>query len=107
MEIKEEHKKLLKGMGLKEEDFKLFDGKRVSYEFDEEKGVRIYDPYRLTSYNGYIEIDGWSAWSSEEDTFMENIMRGLKDKISDSELSPEERQKMFEEHIKKKFGVKK
>lgn len=105
MEIKEKHKMLLKEMGLKDEDFELFDGKRVSYEFDKEKGVRIYDPYGLTSYKGYIDIDGWSAWSSEEDTFMENIVKGLKNKISDSELSPEERQRMFEEHIKKKFGV--
>jgi hypothetical protein len=29
MEIKEEHKKLLKSMGLKEKDFERFDGKFV------------------------------------------------------------------------------
>jgi len=103
MEIKEEHKILLKAMGLKDEDFKLFDGKKVSYEFDEKKGIRIYDPYHLTSYKGYIEIDGWSAWSSEEDSFMESIVSALKDKILESELSDEEKQKIFEEHLKKKF----
>jgi hypothetical protein len=49
MEIREEHKALLKILGLKEEDFELFDDKFVRYEYDEEKGVRLYDPYYETS----------------------------------------------------------
>ena len=53
MDIKPEHKELLKSLGLKEEDFSLFDGKDVRYEVDEEKGVRIYDPYYTTSYDEY------------------------------------------------------
>ena len=44
MEIKSEHKELLKKLGLKEEDFELFDGKDVRYEVDEKMGARIYDP---------------------------------------------------------------
>lgn len=103
MQIKEEHKVLLKKMGLNEDDLKLFDGKKVSYEYDQEKGVRIYDPYNYTSYQGYIDIEGWSAWSSEEDTFMENMADILKDKLKETELSSKERQEIFEEHLKKKF----
>ncbi len=106
MKIKEEHKLLLKAMGINNEDFELFEKGKVSYEFDDKKGVRIYDPYHLTSYRGYIEIDGWSSWSSEEDNFMENIINALKDKVSKVNLSQDERQKIFEEHIKKKFGIK-
>ncbi|RLB11494.1 MAG: hypothetical protein DRG39_04020, partial [Deltaproteobacteria bacterium] len=87
----------------KEEDFNVFDDKKVSYEFDPEKGVRIYDPYNHTSYKGYIDIDGWSAWSSEEDTFMEGIRDVLKDKIEETELSTEKRQEILEEYFKKKF----
>jgi hypothetical protein len=74
MEINEEHKALLASLGLNEGDFERFDGKRVSYEFDEHRGVRIYDPYYRTSYDDYIGIDGWSAWSSEKDTFMRDII---------------------------------
>jgi len=103
MLIKKEHKILLKKMGLREKDFELFDGKKVSYEFDPEKGVRIYDPYNYTSYKGYIDIDGWSSWSSEEDTFMENMAEILKEKIEKTELSPERKQEILEEHLKKKF----
>jgi hypothetical protein len=80
MHIKEEHKMLLKSMGLTEEDFDLFDGKHVQYEYDEEKGVRIHDPFYETSYNEYIGIDGWSSWSSENDTFMHNIIKGVPEK---------------------------
>ena len=75
MEIKDEHKNLLKDLGLADEDFDCFDGKWVRYEFDEERGVRIYDPYYRTSYSEYIGIDGWSAWSSEKDTFMSDVIR--------------------------------
>jgi hypothetical protein len=74
MEVKEEHKALLVSLGLSEEDFARFDGKWVSYEFNDERGVRIYDPHYRTSYEEYIGIDGWSAWSSEKDTFMSDII---------------------------------
>jgi hypothetical protein len=73
MKIKDEHKKLLLNLGLKEEDFKLFDGKHVTFEFQEDKGVRLYDPYYQTSYSEYIGVDGWSAWSSEEDAFISQV----------------------------------
>ena len=61
-------------LGLKEEDFDLFDGEFVRFEYDESKGVRLYDPYYRTSYGEYIDVDGWSAWSSEKDTFMSRIL---------------------------------
>ncbi len=98
MEIKKEHKELLMKMGLSEEDLKLFDGKNVRYEFHEEKGVRIYDPFRLTSYEGYIDIDGWSSWSSEEDRFMENIKKAIEKGLHrfEAEISPEDIKKRFE-----------
>lgn len=85
MEIKEEHKPLLRKLGLVDEDFSRFDGKYVRYEFDPALGVRIYDPYYATSYNEYIGIDGWSAWSSENDTFMTDILKGPKEKNSSQE----------------------
>ena len=85
MEIKSEHKELLKKMGLKEEDFELFDGKDVRYEVDQEKGARIYDPYYVTSYNEYIASDGWSSWSSENDTFMSDILRGARKTATEME----------------------
>lgn len=74
MKIREDHKRLLKELGLKDEDFGLFDGKFVTYEVDGEKGVRLYDPYYSTSYSEYIDVNGWSAWSSEQDTFMSRIL---------------------------------
>lgn len=86
MEIKEEHKELLRGMGLKDKDFELFDGRFVTYEFSPEKGVRLYDPYYATSYNEYIGIDGWSAWSSEGDDFMSNILKEAKEKARKAEV---------------------
>ncbi|HDZ24465.1 MAG TPA: hypothetical protein ENH70_08010 [Desulfobacteraceae bacterium] len=81
MEIDAAHKALLKEMGLKEEDFALFDEKFVRYEFDAEKGVRLYDPYYSTSYNEYIGIDGWSAWSSENDTFQTDILKKSRERL--------------------------
>jgi len=74
MEIKDEHKKLLLDMGVKEEDLLLFDGEEVSYEYDESKGVRLYDRNYKTSYPEYIDIDGWSSWSSEQIVFERNIL---------------------------------
>ena len=107
MEIKEEHKKLLEGMGLKEKDFDRFDGKFVRYEFDKEKGVRLYDPYYRTSYNEYIDADGWSAWSSENDTFMSNILKDARRKAEESEQrSPKPSGKEITQALKKKFGKK-
>ncbi len=37
MEVKEEHKALLKSLGLDDEDFERFDGEFVRYEYDEKK----------------------------------------------------------------------
>ena len=107
MEIKEKHKALLIKLGLKEEDFECFDGKFVDYEYDEKKGVRIYDPYYETSYNEYIGIEGWSAWSTENDTFMSDILKGVREKVERREKqSPEPDQKEVFDAMKKKFGGK-
>ena len=105
MEIKTEHKELLKKLGLKEEDFDLFDGREVRYEVDEEKGVRIYDPYYLTSYDEYIASDGWSSWSSENDTFMSDILRDAKKTAAEMESrSPRPEEKEINQTLKAKFG---
>ena len=105
--IKEEHKVKLREMGLEEKDFALFNGKDVAYEFDEERGVRIYDPYYATSYDGYIEVDGWSSWSSGRDTFMQDIQRkaspypeGRQGAVSELD------QEVITQTLKKKFGSK-
>jgi len=107
MEIKEDHKELLKGMGLKEEDLKLFDGKYVSYEYDELKGVRLYDPYYKTSYNEYIDVDGWSSWSSEEDTFMNDILKGAREEAERREkISPKPSNEDMAQSLEEKFRKK-
>lgn len=107
MEIKEKHKDLLKDLGLKEEDFGLFDGKYVRYEYDEGKGVRIYDPYYTTSYNEYIGINGWSAWNTEKDTFMSDILKGVNEDVQQREAaSPRPGQEDIAEKLSKKFGKK-
>ena len=107
MEVKEEHKALLKKLGLTNEDFGRFDGEFVRYEYDEKKGVRIYDPYYSTSYNEYIGIDGWSAWSDENDTFMSDIMKGTHEEVRRKELSnPRANQEKISEALEKKFGKK-
>jgi hypothetical protein len=107
MDIKKKHKELLKGLGLKEEDFEMFDGRYVRYEYDEEKGVRIYDPYYATSYNEYIDVDGWSSWSSDSDTFMRDILKGAQEETRRREaLSPKPGQKEITEALQKKFGGK-
>jgi hypothetical protein len=105
--IKEEHKGLLREIGLEEEDFALFDGKDVAYEFDEDKGIRLYDPYYATSYDGYIEVDGWSSWSSGRDTFMQDIQskaspcpEGRQGAVSELD------QEVITRALKKKFGSK-
>jgi hypothetical protein len=105
MKVKDEHKHLLKEIGLKEEDFPLFDGKNVDYEFNDEKGVRIYDPDYTTSYNEYIDVDGWSAWSVEKDTFMKDILKGVPEKIEKIEASsPPPQEKEMEKELHKKFN---
>ncbi|MBW2065753.1 MAG: hypothetical protein JRJ03_12605 [Deltaproteobacteria bacterium] len=107
MKIKEEHKELLRRLGLNDDDFKLFDGKYVTYEFHEEKGVRLYDPNYETSYGEYIDIDGWSAWSSEQDTFMSDILKGAREGAERAEkISPGPSEKDIEQTLKAKFGNK-
>lgn len=107
MEVKEEHKPLLKSLGLDDEDFGRFDGEFVRYDYDSKRGVRIYDPYYETSYNEYIGIDGWSAWSDENDTFMSDILKGVHEEVRQRETSsakadPQE----ISEALEKKFGKK-
>ena len=105
MNIDEEHKNLLKAIGIKEEDFILFDGKTVTYEFDAKKGVRIYDPYYSTSYTEYIDVDGWSSWSTEQDSFTSDILHEAKAKAERREkLSPKPTQEELAQSIKRKFG---
>jgi hypothetical protein len=105
--IKEEHKEMLREIGLEEKDFALFNGKDVAYEFDEERGVRIYDPYYATSYEGYIEVDGWSSWSSAQDTFMQNIQRKIpSDSRKKQEAVSESDHEVITQALKKKFGSK-
>jgi len=104
MDIKEEHKKLLKSLGLKDEDFKHFDGKDVSYEYDENKGVRLYDPDYVTSYDEYISVDGWSSWSSEEDTFMSDILKDVRERAEEKEKpGNKSAQEEIEKSLKAKF----
>jgi hypothetical protein len=107
MEIKKEHKALLKILGLKEEDFGLFDDKFVRYEYDEGKGVRLYDPYYETSYNEYIDSDGWSAWSGENDTFMSDILKASHKNVPQSKTGPTKAvQDEITKALQKKFGKK-
>jgi len=104
MEIKEEHKKLLLDMGLKEEDLELFDGENVSYEYDEELGVRLYDPDCRTSYPEYIDVDGWSSWSSEEFVFERNILPPAQAEARRrAGQSPRPEEEELSETMKKKF----
>jgi len=105
MNIDEEHKNLLKAIGIKEEDFILFDGKTVTYEFDAKKGVRIYDPYYSTSYTEYIDVDGWSSWSTEQASFTSDILHEAKAEAERREkLSPKPTQEELAQSIKGKFG---
>jgi len=105
MNIVEKHKKLLIALGIKEEDFSLFDGKTVTYEFDEKKGVRLYDPYFQTSYSEYIDVDGWSAWSTEQDSFTSDILQEAKAEAQRREkLSPKPTQEEIAHSLKVKFG---
>ena len=102
--IKEEHRSLLLKMGLKQEDFQHFDGKHVTYQWDEEKGVRLYDPYYRTSYNEYIDVDGWSVWSSEADTFMSDLLKVAKEAVERREtISQRPSEKELAQALEKKF----
>lgn len=108
MEIKEEHKALLLGMGLSEKDFELFDGIFITYEYSKENGVRLYDPYYRTSYNEYIGIDGWSSWSSENDTFMRDILKEAREKAGKAkEIAGKSDPTALQEAMAKKFAKKK
>ncbi len=92
-------------LGLKDEDFSLFDGKTVMYEFDQKKGVRLYDPYYSTSYSEYIDVDGWTSWSTEQDTFTSDILCEAKAEAERREkLSPKPTQEELAQSIKGKFG---
>jgi hypothetical protein len=105
MHIQEDHKALLRELGLGDKDFERFDGKFVKYEVDPENGVRIYDPYYRTSYNEYIGIDGWSAWSSEKDTFMSDILKGAREKALESEtISAKPEHSEIADALERKFG---
>ena len=107
MEIKEAHKDLLKELGLKEKDFELFDGKFIRYEYDDQKGVRLYDPYYRTSYDEYIDADGWSAWSSESDTFMSDILEGAKREAKRRErMSAKPTDEEIARSLQQRFGKK-
>ncbi len=107
MKIEAAHKALLKGMGLSEEDFERFDGEYVRYEFGEEKGVRLYDPHYATSYDEYIGVDGWSAWSSENDTFMSDVLKKTWEEVErQKELRSAQDQEAISEALKKKFPEK-
>jgi hypothetical protein len=105
MVINETHKKLLIDMGIREEDFTLFDGKTVTYEFDAKKGVRLYDPYCSTSYAEYIDVDGWSSWSTEQDSFTSDILHEAKAEAERRErLRPKPTQEEIAQSLKVKFG---
>jgi hypothetical protein len=107
MNIDETHKKLLIAMGVREEDISLFDGKTVTYEYDAKKGVRLYDPYYSTSYTEYIDVDGWSSWSTEGDSFSSDILSEAKAEAERREkLSPKPTQEELAQSIKVKFGSK-
>ncbi|MDD5206540.1 MAG: hypothetical protein PHS17_14025 [Desulfobacterales bacterium] len=107
MKIPEEHKKLLKKLGLSEKDFQSFDGESVSYEFDETRGVRIYDPYYRTSYPEFIEVDGWSSWSLEKDTFMSDLLEETRAEVERVEAKIEKpSQEDMAKAMQKRFSKK-
>ena len=103
MKVIEEHKTLLKSLGLKDEDLEQFDGTSVTYGFDPAKGVRLYDPNYETSYNEYIDVDGWSAWSSENNTFMGDILKGTREEVESRERMGRE---LSQEELAQTLGKK-
>ena len=71
------------------------------------KGVRLYDPDYETSYDEYIDVDGWGAWSSEQNTFMGDILKRTWEEVYRREkMGQEPSQEDFEESIQRKFGKK-
>ena len=109
MNINDEHRRLLLQLGLRAEDLSLFDGKEVRYEFDPDKGVRIFDPHYKTSYPEYIDVDGWSAWSSEQDTFQGTILKETLPEAerrakTDPKPSPEEIEAVMNKRFRKRKG---
>jgi hypothetical protein len=104
MEIQETHKTLLRKLGLGDEDFAKFDGGFVRYEFDEARGVRLYDPYYRTSYGEYIGIDGWSSWSDENDTFMSDLLKGVHETVRRVAAKHERADLDVEGALREKFG---
>jgi hypothetical protein len=107
MKILEEHKNLLKELGLSEKDFQCFDGESVSYEFDEARGVRIYDPCYRTSYQEYIEVSGWSSWSMEKDTFMSDLLEETRAEVERIRAKSEKpSQEEIAKAMQKRFGKK-
>jgi hypothetical protein len=106
MNIPEEHKILLKELGLTEDDFKHFDGEFVNYAYDEKRGVRLYDPLYTTSYNEYIDVDGWSAWSDESDTFMSDMLVGVRERVERVKAKHESAGEDLADSLKARFGKK-
>ena len=106
MNIPEEHKALLRQLGLTEADFAHFDGEFVRYEYDDKRGVRLYDPLYTTSYNEYIGIDGWSAWSDENDTFMSDILVGVNERAQRGKAKHESPEKDVAQDLMSRFGKK-
>jgi hypothetical protein len=105
MNIPEEHKEHLRELGLTEEDFPRFDGESVSYEHDPDRGVRLYDPYYRTSYREYIELDGWSSWSHEKDTFMSGLLEATRANVERAEaMSEKPSQEEIARVMQKKLG---
>ena len=105
MNIDEKHKKLLIELGIKEEDFRLFDGKTVTYEWEKSKGVRLYDPYYQTSYREYIDVDGWSSWSTEQVVFENEILPPARAMANQrAEQSPVPTREELAQAMKQKFG---
>ena len=105
MNIKKEHRDLLKALGLKDADFEQFDGENVRYEYDQERGVRIYDPYYRTSYDEYMDVDGWSSWSSEQDTFMSDILGAARETMEGREkINPKPTREEIAKSVQDKFG---
>ena len=67
--------------------------------------MRIYDPYYVTSYDEYIASGGWSSWSSENDTFMSDILRDARKKATEMEnRRPRPEEEKITQDLKMKFG---
>jgi hypothetical protein len=68
-------------------------------------GVRLYDPNCNTSYPEYIDIDGWSSWSSEQIAFEINILPPAQAEARRrAEVSPKPTDEELSEAFQNKFG---